>query len=79
MVSNLVFSKNKQCFSLPVPAFALCNLGHVAGEVLGWLIEILQPFLEQGNSSKVSQVLFNTSLKFNALDDYTLSGTWTDH
>lgn len=72
MVSNLVFSESKQCFTLLVPAFALCNLGHVAGEPLGWLTETLHPALEQGNSSEVSQVLFNISLKFNALDDYTL-------
>lgn len=39
---------------------------------MGWLIETLQPVSEQGNSSEVSQVLFNTSLKFNALDDYSL-------
>lgn len=79
MVSNPVFSESKQCFTLLVPAFALCNLGHMAGEPSGWLIETLQPVLKQGNSSEVSQALFNTSLNFNALDDDTQSGTWTDH
>lgn len=70
MVSNLVFSESKQRFTRLVPAFALCNMGHVAGEPLGWLIETLQPILEQGNTSEVSQVLFNTTPKLNALDDY---------
>lgn len=68
----MVFSKSKQCFTLLVPAFALCSLGHVAGELLGWLVVTLQPFLEQGRSSEVSQVLFNALLKFNALDNYAL-------
>lgn len=72
MVSNLVFSKSKQCFTLLVAAFALCSLGHVAGELLGWLVVTLQPFLEQGRSSEVLEVLFNALLKFNALDNYAL-------
>jgi len=35
MVSNLILSYNEQFFILPVPAFAFCNLGGLAGALAG--------------------------------------------
>jgi len=40
MVSNLIFSYSERFFILPVPAFAFCDLGGVAGVLANELLVV---------------------------------------